>query len=84
MRIDVSRHVDAMAERYPDVRVDRFHIDILAALCDALACGTDELMTLVVEVPDASTGTAGLDSGKGPKLGSIRPIRAAIRRPGEQ
>jgi hypothetical protein len=41
-------------------------------------------MTLVVEVPDAGTGTAGLDSGKGPKLGSIRPIRAAVRRPGDQ
>lgn len=81
--VQVSReHVYRLVTRTPQ----RINIDILAALCDALACSTDDLMTLVVEVPDAGTGTgtAGLDSGKGPKLGSIRPIRAAIRRPGEQ
>jgi len=78
--VNVSReHVYRLVTRTPQ----RINIDILAALCDALGCGADELLTLAVEVPDASTGTAGLDSGKGPKLGSIRPIRAAIRRPGE-
>jgi len=79
--VNVSReHVYRLVTRTPQ----RINIDILAALCDALGCGTDELLTLVVEVPDTGTGTAGLDSGKGPKLGSIRPIRAAIRRPGEE
>ena len=79
--VHVSReHVYRLVTRTPQ----RFNIDRLAALCDALGCGIDELLTLVVEVPDASTGTAGLDSGAGPKLGSIRPIRAAIRRPGDQ
>ena len=79
--VTVSReHVYRLVTRSPQ----RINIDILAALCDALACGTDDLMTLIVEVPDASTGTAGLNSDKGPKLGSIRPIRAVIRRPGEE
>jgi DNA-binding Xre family transcriptional regulator len=78
--VNVSReHVYRLVTRTPQ----RINIDILAALCDALGCGTDELLTLVVEVPDTGTGTAGLDSGKGPTLGSIRPIRAAIRRPAE-
>lgn len=79
--VNVSReHVYRLVTRTPQ----RINIDILAALCDALGCGTDELLSLVVEVPDTATGTAGPDSGKGPKLGSIRPIRAAIRRPGEE
>ena len=79
--VHVSReHVYRLVTRTPQ----RINIDILAALCDALGCSTDELLSLVVEVPDASTGAAGLDSGTGPKLGSIRPIRAAIRRPGDQ
>lgn len=79
--VNVSReHVYRLVTRTPQ----RINIDILAALCDALGCGTDELLSLVVKVPDTATGTAGLDSGKGPKLGSIRPIRAAIRRPGEE
>ena len=79
--VQVSReHVYRLVSRTPQ----RINIDILAALCDALACGTDDLLTLVVELPDSGTGTAGLDPGNGPKLGSIRPIRAAIRRPGEE
>jgi len=51
---------------------------------DWIVPGLQQWIEAAVEVPDAVTGTAGLDSGKGPKLGSIRPIRAAIRRPGGQ
>jgi DNA-binding Xre family transcriptional regulator len=46
--VQVSReHVYRLVTRTPQ----RINIDILAALCDALGCGADELLTLAVEVP---------------------------------
>ena len=80
--IHVSReHVYRLVTRTPQ----RINVDILAALSDALACTLDDLMTPIVEDSVAGTGTAGPDPGdRGPKLGSIRPVRATVRRPGEE
>jgi DNA-binding Xre family transcriptional regulator len=79
--VNVSReHVYRLVTRTPQW----INIDILAALCDALGCGADELLSLVVEAPDAGTGTAGLDSGKGPKLGFDPPDPCRHPRPGEE
>lgn len=57
----------------------RVNIDLLAALCDILDCGPNDLLTLTVEVanePNAATAGRG-----GPGIGTIRPIRARVRRP---
>jgi DNA-binding Xre family transcriptional regulator len=87
--IHVSReHVYRLVTRDPQ----RINVDILAALCDALACTLDDLMTPVVEETRAKTGTGGAGgSGHtgtkgegGPTLGAIRPVRARVRRPNDQ
>lgn len=56
----------------------RLNTDVFVALCDALGCTPNDLIVPVVESrPAAKTGTT--DSG--PKIGSLRPVRARIRRP---
>lgn len=77
--VTVSReHVYRLVTKTPQ----RVNIGILAALCDALACDPGDLMTPVVATTLTKTGSddaAGVE--RGPKLGSIRPVRATVRRP---
>jgi len=58
----------------------RINLDVLAGLCDALGCGVQDLMTPVaVRSRTEKTGTD--DAPAGPGIGSLRPIRAIVRRP---
>jgi len=78
--IQVSReHVYRLVTKTPQ----RINIEILAALCDALACDPGDLMTPVVDTTLTKTGSddAAARAERGPKLGSIRPVRAVVRRP---
>ena len=63
----------------------RVNIDLLAALCDALECQTSDLLQPAVEeLGDARTGTTDepdRKAGEGLDIGSLRPIRARVRRP---
>ena len=72
--IQLSReHVYRLVTTTPQ----RINTDILARLCDILACTPNDLITPVVETArKAKTGTGG-----GGKIGSLRPIRTTIRRP---
>ena len=76
--VHLSReHVYRLVTKTPQ----RLNIEVLAALCDILGCEPDDLLTpAVVEEEPARTGT---EEG-GPGVGDLRPIRARIRRPGEQ
>lgn len=82
--VQISReHVYRLVTKTPQ----RVTLDILAALCDALACSPADLMTPVISDSAAKTGTddaGGREGERGPKLGSIRPVRATVRRPYEQ
>ncbi len=76
--VHLSReHVYRLVTKTPQ----RLNIDVLAALCDLLDCQPNDLMTPIVQAPArAKTGTSG---ETGPKVGSLRPIRARVRRPAD-
>lgn len=57
----------------------RINVELLAALCDILACTPDDLLELVVEAAPAAQEPAVNDHGPG--IGDLRPVRARIRRP---
>jgi DNA-binding Xre family transcriptional regulator len=82
--IHISReHVYRLVTRTPL----RINVDILAALCDALGCTPNDLMTPVVETTIARTGSDNTTTDladRGPRLGGIRPVRATVRRPHDQ
>jgi DNA-binding Xre family transcriptional regulator len=73
--VHLSRqYVHRLVTRAPQ----RLNIDLLAALCDILACEPSDLLEPTVEtVEPAKTGTA----ETGPGIGELRPIRAKVRRP---
>ena len=73
--IHLSReHVYRLVTNAPQ----RLNTDVLVALCDILACTPNDLISVVVHT-GARAKKTGTDSG--PKIGSLRPIRATIRRP---
>ena len=79
--IHVSReHVYRLVTRTPQ----RINIDSLAALCDALGCDPDDLLTPIVETTTAvrtgTDNTTGL-ADRGSRLGGIQPVRTSLRRP---
>ena len=79
--VHLSReHVYRLVSKTPQ----RVTLDIVAALCDALACSPGDLMTPVVVDRLAKTGSEGRGQERGPKLGEIRPVRAKVRRPHEK
>lgn len=82
--VHLSReHVYRLVSKTPQ----RVTLDVLAALCDVLACDPGDLMSTVVIDALAKTGsedTNARDQERGPKLGSIRPIRTRVRRPHEE
>lgn len=65
----------------------RINTDLLAALCDILICTPNDLLEPVaVPTEQAKTGTVGQASqprSEGLGISQMRPIRASIRRPGE-
>ncbi|MGH3626420.1 MAG: helix-turn-helix domain-containing protein [Sciscionella sp.] len=70
-------HVYRLVTKTPQ----RLNTEVLVAICDALECTPNDLIIPVLEHQRAAkTGTTG--SGEsGPKIGSLRPVRARIRRP---
>jgi DNA-binding Xre family transcriptional regulator len=56
----------------------RLNMDVLAALCDILDCGPQDLIEIVT-APQQLRKTAGGETKTG--VGDLRPIRAQIRRP---
>lgn len=67
-------HVYRLVTKTPQ----RLNTEVLVALCDALECTPNDLIVPVVQhQPAAKTATG----ESGPKLGSLRPVRARIRRP---
>jgi DNA-binding Xre family transcriptional regulator len=73
--IHLSReHVYRLVTNTPQ----RLNTDVLVALCDILGCTPNDLISVVVHT-GARAKKTGTDSG--PKIGSLRPIRATIRRP---
>lgn len=66
-------HVYRLVTKTPQ----RLNTEVLVALCDALGCTPNDLIEPVVEQRQvARTGTEA-----GPRIGSLRPVRATIRRP---
>lgn len=62
----------------------RVNMDLLAALCDILDCGPNDLLEPVAEQAEqATTGTVDTSIKEGLGIGGLRPIRAAVRRPHE-
>jgi DNA-binding Xre family transcriptional regulator len=57
----------------------RLNIEVLAALCDGLDCAPNDLLVPVVTAAPKTTKAA--VGGPGPKVGSLRPIRARVRTP---
>lgn len=73
--IHVTReHVYRLVTKPPQ----RLNTEVLVAICDALGCTPNDLIVPIVEQQQSTrTGTA----ETGPKIGSLRPVRATIRRP---
>jgi DNA-binding Xre family transcriptional regulator len=59
----------------------RLNMDVLAALCDILQCGPENLIEVVTE-PRQVRKAVGGEQASGPSIGELRPIRAKVRRPG--
>lgn len=61
----------------------RLNMDVLAALCDILGCGPQDLIEVVAEPRQVrKTANAGGEETAGPGIGKLRPVRARVRRPG--
>lgn len=75
--VTLSReHVYRLVTKTPQ----RLNMDVLAALCDILDCAPNDLLQPVAEAATvAKTGTEATSAG----IGTLRPIRAKIRRPHE-
>jgi len=59
----------------------RINTDLLAALCDILACQPNDLLEpVLVHAEQTRTGTDG-HGLEGLGIGDLRPIRAVVRRP---
>ncbi|GAA2044442.1 hypothetical protein GCM10009720_26740 [Yaniella flava] len=74
--IDLSRE---QVYRLVTTAPRRISLEVLSALCDALECSKDELITTErreIEAPK----TAAIEGSKAP-IGDLRPVRATIRRP---
>lgn len=70
-------HVYRLVTRTPQ----RLNTEVLVAICDALGCTPNDLIEPVVEHRQAAKTAAGGSGETGPKIGSLRPVRARIRRP---
>lgn len=74
--IDLSREqVYRLVAQEPQ----RVRLDVLAAICDALSCSLDELITVTRHERRTEQVVVG-ENTKAP-IGSLRPPKATIRRP---
>jgi DNA-binding Xre family transcriptional regulator len=73
--VELSRQ---MVHRIVTKTPQRINLDLLAALCDILACTPNDLL----EVAHEQLRPAALAEG-GLGIGTLRPIRARVRRPGD-
>src|SRR5687767_10456913 len=74
--IDLSREqVYRLVTQTPQ----RVRLDVLSALCDALECSLDDL----VSVKRSTTATQRIAVGEQTRgsIGDLRPLRATVRRP---
>jgi DNA-binding Xre family transcriptional regulator len=61
----------------------RLNMDVLAALCDILDCGPQDLIEVVAQPRQVrKTASAGSDEPAGSGIGELRPVRARVRQPG--
>jgi DNA-binding Xre family transcriptional regulator len=74
--VEISRQ---MVHRIATKPPQRINLDLLAALCDILACTPSDLLELAQE----QTREAPAVNDSGPGIGDLRPIRATIRRPSD-
>lgn len=72
--VEISRQMVHRVVTRPPQRVN---LDLLAALCDILACTPNDLLELARETVHEPVAV----NDGGPGIGDIRPIRATIRRP---
>jgi DNA-binding Xre family transcriptional regulator len=56
----------------------RLNMDVLAALCDILDCGPQDLIEVVAQPRQVRKAAGGEEAG----IGELRPVRARVRRPG--
>jgi len=74
--VQLSREqVDRLVTSTPQ----RLNMDVLAALCDILGCGPQDLLEVVTE-PQQTAKASGEATAGG--IGALRPVRARVRRPG--
>jgi len=74
--VHLSReHVYRLVTKMPQ----RLNLEVLAALCDVLDCQPTDLMTPVAQ-PKQRARAATREAGA--RVGSLRPIRARVPRPG--
>jgi|SRR5690625_129334 len=57
----------------------RLSLEVLSALCDALECSKDDLIT--TQRREANTPKIAVAEGSKAPIGDLRPVRARIRRP---
>lgn len=75
--IDLSREQIYRLVTHPPQRV---RIDVLAALCDALDCSLNDLVTITRRETTNLPKVVGEEPTRG-SIGDLRPVRATIRRP---
>lgn len=77
--IDLSREqVYRLVAQTPQ----RVRLDVLSALCDALECSLDDLVSVKRNTPETRPVAVG-EQTRG-SIGDLRPLRATIRRPGPE
>ncbi len=74
--VELSRQ---MVHRVVTKTPQRINLDLLAALCDILGCTPSDLIEMRYEQDSKPVAV----NESGPGIGTLRPIRAKVRRPGE-
>ncbi len=59
----------------------RLNVEVLAALCDLLECGPQDLLEVVVGNEQVKKAVSGGGSASGGEVRQIKPVRARIRKP---
>ena len=79
--VEISRQ---MVHRVVTKTPQRINVDLLAALCDILDCTPNDLLEVRQEQAEPAATIDESRPDKGPRIGDLRPIRARVRRPGDQ
>jgi DNA-binding Xre family transcriptional regulator len=59
----------------------RLNVEVLAALCDILECGTQDLLEVTVSHEQVKKAASGGGGPVGEDVKQIKPVRARIRKP---